>query len=121
MRGHEESTLRCPFCERPIQEPAELTSSFGNSFSGGECECGAMYVYDRSGHNMGDAYVDILTMAYAGDLEKAWSMTPDEDYEILELSYNTRRNKFGREIVSRGRPSPSFIFIRIKDKGESSK
>lgn len=119
MRGNEESTLRCPFCEAPIQEPKELMSRFGNTFSGGNCECGAMYVYDRSGHNMGDAYVDLLTLAYAGDLDKAWSMTPNEDYEILELSYNTRRNKFGRERVSRGKTSPSFLFIRIKDKREN--
>jgi hypothetical protein len=94
-------------------------SCFGNTFSGGKCECGAMFVYDRSGHNMGDAYVDILTLAYDGDLNRAWSMTPDEDYELLELTYNTRRNKFGRESVSRGKPSPSFLFIRLKDREES--
>jgi hypothetical protein len=63
---------------------------------------------------MGDAYVDILTLAYDGDIEKAWSMTPNEDYQIIELTYNTRRNKFGRETVSRGKPSPSFLFIRVK-------
>jgi hypothetical protein len=114
MRENGESTLLCPFCERPIEEPKDIMSRFGNTFSGGSCECGAVYVYDRSGHNMGDAYVDILTLAYDGDIEKAWSMTPNEDYQIIELTYNTRRHKFGRETVSRGKPSPSFLFILKK-------
>jgi len=112
MRENGDSTLRCPFCERPIEEPKEIMSRFGNTFTGGACECGVVYVYDRSGHNMGDAYVDILTLAYDGDIEKGWNMTPNEDYEIIELTYNTRRHKFGRETVSRGKPSPSFLFIR---------
>jgi len=115
MRGDGESSiLRCPFCDNPIEEPQEVMSRFGNTFSGGRCICGAVYVYDRSGHNMGDAYVDVLTLAYDGDIDKAWSETPDEDYEILELTYNVRRHKFGREPGSRGRPSPSFLFVRLK-------
>jgi len=113
-RLDESSMLRCPFCDSLINEPAEMTGRFGNTFSGGSCVCGAIYVYDRSGHNMGDAYVDALDLAYDGDLDKAWSMTPDKDYEILELSYNKRRHKFGREVVSRGKPSPGFIFVRLK-------
>ena len=113
-RNDENSILRCPFCDNPIEEPKELRSSFGSTVTGGRCACGAVYVYDRSGHNMGDAYVDALNLACEGDLDKAWSMTPDEDYEILELTYNTRRHKFGREAVSRGRPSPGFIFVRLK-------
>jgi hypothetical protein len=63
---------------------------------------------------MGDAYVDVLTLACDGDLDKAWNMTPNEDYEILELTYNVRRHKFGREAVSRGRLSPGFLFVRLK-------
>ncbi len=106
--------LQCPFCERPIEEPREIQSRFGSSISGGRCECGAVYVYERSGHNLGDAYVDALTLACEGDMDKAWSLTPDKDYEILELTYNTRRNKFGRESVSRGKPSPVYLFIRLK-------
>ncbi|PKL50082.1 MAG: hypothetical protein CVV37_07330 [Nitrospira bacterium HGW-Nitrospira-1] len=109
-----DSILRCPFCDSPIEEPKEIMGRFGNTFNGGGCICGAAYVYDRSGHNMGDAYVDVLSLACDGDLDKAWSMTPDEDYEILELTYNTRSHKFGREAVSRGRPSPGFVFVRLK-------
>jgi len=106
--------LKCPFCDRPIEEPQEIKTHFGSSITGGRCECGAVYVYERSGHNIGDAYVETLTLACEGDMDKAWSLTPDKDYEILELTYNTRRNKFGRESVSRGKPSPVYLFIRLK-------
>lgn len=113
-RQGEDSILRCPFCDSPIEEPKEILSSFGNTITGGRCTCSAVYVYDRTGHNMGDAYVDVLNLACDGDLDKAWSMTPDEDYEIIELTYNTRRHKFGGEAVRRGRPSPGFLFVRLK-------
>jgi hypothetical protein len=113
-RDGEDSILRCPFCDRPIEEPREIHSRFGNVIIGGTCSCGAAYVYDRTGHNMGDAYVDVLHLASEGDLDRAWGMTPGEDYDIVELTYNTRRHKFGREAVSRGRPSPGFIFVRLK-------
>jgi hypothetical protein len=63
---------------------------------------------------MGDAYVDVLTLVCDGDLDKAWSMVPDENYEIIELTYNTRRHTFGREAVTRGKPSPGFLFVRLK-------
>jgi len=113
-RYGEDSILRCPFCDSSIEEPKEIQSRFGNIITGGNCSCGAVYVYDRTGHNMGEAYVDVLTLASEGDLDKAWSMTPGEDYDLLELTYNTRRHTFGREAVSRGRPSPGFIFLRLK-------
>lgn len=113
-RHDENSILRCPFCESPIEEPQEIMSRFGNTFSGGRCACSAVYVYDRTGHNMGDAYVDVLTLACDGDLDKAWSMVPDEEYEIIELTYNTRRHTFGREAVTRGKLSPGFLFARLK-------
>ena len=113
-RNVEDSILRCPFCDSPLEEPMDMRSRFGNTVAGGSCTCGAVYVYDRSGHNMGDAYVDALNLAYDGDLEKGWSMTPGEDYELLELTYNSRRHKFGREAVTRGKLSPGFIFVWVK-------
>jgi len=107
-----DSVLRCPFCERPMTEPGEIKGRFGNSFTGGACECGAVFVYDRSGHNLGDAYVDALTHACGGDWDKAWNLTPDEDYEIRELNYDSRRNKFSG---GRRGTAGAFVFIRIKN------
>jgi len=109
--AEEDPILKCPFCSRPIEEPAEIRTRFGNTFTGGRCECGAVYVYDRSGHNLGDAYVDGLTYACNGDAGRAWSLTPDVDYEIVELGYDTRRKRFS----DARRKTPTFLFIQIKD------
>ncbi|MBI5639957.1 MAG: hypothetical protein HZA17_05980 [Nitrospirae bacterium] len=114
MHYEKGNMLGCPFCDRPLSEPSETMSRFGNIITGGKCECGAVYVYDRSGHNMGDAYVDLLTLSCDGDLDKAWGLSPGEDYEVRELTYDSRRNKFGRESKPRGKPMPVFLFLRLK-------
>lgn len=114
FRGHTDNVLRCPFCELPLDDPQEIMTRFGNTVSSGKCGCGAVFVFDQSGHNIGDAYVDALDLACGGDMDRAWSLTPDEDYEVKELSYNSRRNKFGRESFSRGKPSPVYLFVKLK-------
>jgi hypothetical protein len=103
---------RCPFCSRPLGEPREMKGRFGNTFTGGSCNCGAVFVFDRSGHNLGDAYVDALTYACHDDWDKAWSLTPDKDYEIKELSYDSRRNRFSGNAR---RAVAAYIFVRLKD------
>lgn len=113
---HRESFLRCPFCDAPIGEPEEIMGKFGNVFSGGRCGCGAVYVYDRSGHNMGDAYVDVLNLACDGDMDRAWALDPEKDYEMLELGYNSRKNKFGSHSKARISRSPVFLFLKLKNK-----
>ncbi len=107
-----ESLLNCPFCSRPLDPPAEIKSRFGSSFEGGRCECGAVYVYDSTGHNLGDAYIDALGLVCKDDMERAWSLTPDKDYTVLELGFNRRRNKLGRE-PKRNNNSPVFLFLQL--------
>ena len=46
------------------------------------------YVFDRSGHNLGEAYVDALVFACNGDWETAWTLTPDVDYKIESFHYD---------------------------------
>ncbi|TAN42272.1 MAG: hypothetical protein EPN25_03480 [Nitrospirae bacterium] len=111
MQGNtKKNMLSCPFCEAPLEQPEDITTRFGNTFSGGKCGCGAVFVYDGSGHSLGDAYVDGLAYACGGDWDKAWSLVPDEDYEVRELSADTRRNKFHE--ARRGSKS-TYLFIRL--------
>lgn len=102
--------LCCPFCEEPVGALQEITTRFGNTFTGGKCTCGSVYVYDGSGHNLGDAYVDGLAYACDNDWDKAWSLVPDEDYEIRELCADTRRNKF---LTVRRGSKCTYLFIRL--------
>lgn len=110
-----QNILRCPFCETPIGACEEVRTKFGNVFEGGKCECGAAYVFERSGHNLGDAYVDLLAYACDGDWDRAFNLVPDEDYEVLELAYDSRRNKFSS---SRGRRTATYLFAKVKDKNK---
>jgi hypothetical protein len=102
--------LCCPFCDQPVGGLEEITTRFGNTFTGGKCSCGAVFVYDGSGHNLGDAYVDGLAYACNNDWDKAWSLVPDEDYEIRELCADTRRNKF---LTVRKGSKCTYLFIRL--------
>lgn len=79
---------RCPFCERLFERPHDIKADFGNVFTGGKCECGAVYVFDRTGHNLGEAYVDGLVFACNGDWETAWKLTPEVDYKIESFYYD---------------------------------
>src|SRR3972149_109317 len=110
-----DNILRCPFCERPLGEPDEIKTRFGSTFTGGGCGCGAGYAFVRSGHSLGDAYVDALAFACNDDWDRAWSLTPGEDYEVRELTYDSRRNKFMGEAGGRGRASV-YLFILVKNK-----
>ena len=111
-----DSMLLCPYCDSHIESPHDITTRLGNIFSGGKCGCGAVYVYDGSGHNLGDAYVDGLAYACDGDWDRAWSLVPDEDYEILELSADSRRNKF---LTARRGSKSTYLFIRLKEAEKS--
>ncbi len=109
-----EKILSCPFCARPVGETEEIRTRFGNTFTGGRCECGAVYVYDQSGHNMGDAYVDALTYACGGDWDLAWSLTPEVDYEVIEKTHDIRKSKYMMKTNPRGR-TPCYIFVKLKE------
>jgi hypothetical protein len=108
-----DAVLRCPFCEEPIGALDEITTRFGNSFTGGTCSCGTVYVYDGSGHNLGEAYVDALAYACDWDWDRAWSLQPEVDYDIQELSADTRRNKF---LTARRGSKCTYLFIRLREK-----
>ncbi len=46
----------------------------------GECQCGAVYVNDPTGHNLGSAMVECLVHASHDNWELAWDLNPEEDY-----------------------------------------
>jgi hypothetical protein len=112
-RRIDDNLLKCPFCSRLLSAPGEIKTRFGSSYEGGKCECGSVFVYDRCGHTLGDAYVDALGLLCDDDWEKAWSLVPDQDYEVVELAYDSRRRRLGSEPRRRSN-SPVFLFLRLK-------
>jgi len=49
-------------------------------FNVGHCQCGAIFVSDQTGHNIGSAMVECLVHACHDNWELAWDLVPDEDY-----------------------------------------
>lgn len=71
----------CPFCDSPIDRPEEVEPRRLGNFDYGACKCGAVYVHDITGHNLGAAWVEALGFACNDDWDLAWSLSPGEDYE----------------------------------------
>jgi tetratricopeptide (TPR) repeat protein len=108
----------CPFCERPLEPPEPRGPTRFGDFDYGSCKCGAVYVHDVTGHNLGAALVEAYGFACEDDWDLAWSLMPDEDYQdaVLEnyeretnLIHKSGRNYDGKRI--RG----ALIFIRLSD------
>lgn len=105
---------RCPFCGRLFERPYEIKTKLGNRFSGGRCECGAVYAFDRTGHTLGEAYVDALTFACDDDWEKAWALTPEIDYRIESLEYDWKSHSLVKRTEPRGYVHENICFVLLK-------
>jgi len=109
---------QCPFCGELFERPQDIRTELGNVFSGGKCECGAVYVFDRSGHNLGEAYVDGLVFACDGDWETAWKLTPDIDYKIESFYYDREGHRLLDSVRKGSRTRENFLFIRLKSRAK---
>jgi len=81
--------------------------------TGGICTCGAVFVLDRSGHNLGEVFLDALTFAGKGDIDKAMALMP-EDYETETLDYDIHTNSLRPRGGRKGRGG-KLIFVRLKN------
>lgn len=71
----------CPFCYHKIEQPKELSSRKIVEFPIGLCkQCGAVYAYDITGHNMGSAFIEALLFACNEDDYLAFSLSHGDDY-----------------------------------------
>ena len=123
---------RCPFCNKTFEPPVEIETRL-SFFTGGQCSCGAVYCFDASGKNMGEAFIDALTYLCTEDkamlsenkemhtsclrqFNEAWdramSLESDVDYEEIYLSYNPGRHSL--QPNSKRVYSKDIVFIRLK-------
>lgn len=70
----------CPFCGMDVGRPMDSTQRKLREFPMGTCDCGAVYVCDPTGHNVGAAMVECLVNACADHWELAWELVPEDDY-----------------------------------------
>ncbi len=80
---------KCPFCDRVVPKPTGIEPVRLGDFTFGNCECGAVFSCDVTGHNLGAAYVEALGYACNQDWDLVWSLMPDCDYtEALVENYD---------------------------------
>ncbi|MBF0566351.1 MAG: hypothetical protein HQK89_14030 [Nitrospirae bacterium] len=77
---------RCPHCRELFAPPRQVSTMLG-FFDGGKCSCGAVFVYDASGKNMGEAFMDALAYACGEDWDMAKSLEASVDYKEDYLNY----------------------------------
>jgi len=87
MKKKSELAVRpwCPFCGTDVGRPRFGDQRKLNEFPAGRCQCGARYVSEATGHNLGNAMVECLTEACEGNWELAWDLLPEEDYLIGQI------------------------------------
>jgi tetratricopeptide (TPR) repeat protein len=109
---------RCPFCDSLIDRPKDFEPKRLGDFETGFCSCGAIYVHDITGHNLGAAIIEAMGVATDDDWEMAWSLMPGEDYTDnfisdydieTHLIHPTGRTPDGKRV--RG----TLTFIRLSD------
>lgn len=70
----------CPFCGMDVGRASDAKQRKMTEFPVGSCECGAVYVCDATGHNVGAAMIESLVYACNDNWELAWELMPEEDY-----------------------------------------
>lgn len=110
VREDKDEPAKCPFCAQTLHAP-KLTKTATGECLGGRCTCGAVYSFDPTGHNLGEAYLDALTLA-SGDSADLFS----HKYEEVVLDYDARRHRLSpvkemRRLDSSGR----IVFIKIRN------
>jgi len=102
--------LQCPYCGNYLIRPVDISIK-GTDVAGGICRCGAIYAMDRSGHNLGEIFMDALVFACRGDIDRAMSLDPG-DYESEDFDYNFQSNTIGGR-TNIGKLS-KIIFIKLR-------
>lgn len=95
--------------------PEEIETTTGN-FIGGRCGCGAVYAYDSTGHNVGQAYLDALALACGDDWDKALSLDSETDYEEAVFNYDMRSHRLRPVRDIRRDFSGKIVFIKLGKK-----
>ncbi|HXX58063.1 MAG TPA: hypothetical protein VEI96_08700 [Thermodesulfovibrionales bacterium] len=79
---------------------------------GGRCGCGAVFSLDLTGHNVGEAYLDALALAYGED----WNQVPEEGYDEVILQYDARTRRLSTvKEMRRVELTGKMVFIKARE------
>ncbi|NTU42618.1 MAG: HEAT repeat domain-containing protein [Nitrospirales bacterium] len=100
----------CPFCGREVEKPVNAMTEFGEVLKG-KCLCKAVYVCDPTGHNAGEAYMEVY--ALVGESWNLGEMDTEADIQTGEIDYDlkTHQRLYSKGLFTGG---GKLIFARIK-------
>ncbi len=93
MREPGRAAPRCPFCNAELQRPADMNIGDAEQGLGGKCSCGAIYLVDPTGKNVGLMMAQALNMMTDALKKGVAELIPDEDYQDAVLSYDWRTHR----------------------------
>lgn len=80
----------CLFCGRIIDPPQDTNTEFGEIMYG-NCECGAIYVCDPTGHNQGEALVNAMMLASPDGIE---NIELGVNFELRDKAYDYKTHQY---------------------------
>lgn len=114
--------LICPFCRTPLARPRELQLRSAETVSGGRCAtCGALYLLDPTGRNVGEVMTQALAITAEELSRDLTEIVPGEDYDDMILSYDWRTHRSAGEATHHLDRSGRLYVIRIKKKDQKGK
>jgi hypothetical protein len=84
---------QCPFCGAELGRPSEIAVDAIEKGQGGTCRCGAVFLVDATGKNVGLLMAQALGMTAEALSKSVSELVPDEDYEDAILSYDWRTHR----------------------------
>ncbi len=104
----------CPFCRTPLYRPKDLRLSATEIVQGGVCKgCGAVYIMDPTGKNVGEIMMQGLGMAADRLGKDLTEMAAGEDYEEAVLNYDWRTHRSSGEVRSHLDRSGKLYVIKV--------
>ena len=94
MRQREEKNAppRCPFCEAYLKRPESMKLTETDIVQGGTCSCGAFFLSDPTGKNVGLMMAQALNAAADMLKKEIGDLMPDVDYRDMTLIYDWKKH-----------------------------
>jgi len=93
VREEKDAPPRCPFCGAYLNRPEQMKITPTDIVQGGRCTCGALYLADPTGKNVGLMMAQALAAAADILKKEIEDLVPDEDYQDRVLSYDWRNHR----------------------------
>jgi hypothetical protein len=114
VREDKDEVAKCPFCKEFLKEPEHMETEMGECI-GGRCNCGAVYCLDPTGHNVGEAYLDALVLAYG----EGWGHASEDGYSEAVFAYDARTHRLSPvKEIRRLDSSGKIVFIKARNTAE---